>query len=577
MRRTRTLALVALLCALVPALVFAGGKTEESTGPATGAGQKVTTEEATKAAATTAAGTATTSLKVKELTNLHTLPLVKDKVTITMAGRGADAAVAAGFNSFWNIKEIEKRTNIKVDYQGVVGDPQYTQAIVARIAAGDIPDLFAVRGNFLEYVEAGLLAKLNPVIEQYQPNIKSLFQRRPDLVGLNTMPDGFMYSVRVPIPDNAYIIPLIRGDWLEKSGLARPVTLADWEKLLRYFRDNDMNGNGDPNDELGMVCWDSLSLSNYFAQSWGLPTFYSGGWGTDKNGKVFYSYTDPRYKEVLAWFNKLYREKLVDNALYSDAATDRPAANKWGDNARGKGGVTVNWNFAPGPNGAWSALLKDIPGAFWTWAKPAKGPVGEPFVEAYGPIAGDHWSINAKTKNMEAVAKYMDFIYASKEGHLLTWYGMEGQTYKLVDGGPEWIPGWREGQIAELKASGGEVVSKDMLMTWWADGIGIQTEDWYYQNNFKKEPLTVEATNNTIGFLKPKFPAVPLLKAENDQLAKYPDIGGYVREMTIKFISGVEPIENFDVFVNQLKKLGVDEVVKVRQAQYDRYVKATGK
>lgn len=575
MRRTGMLAIVALLFALLPAIAFAGGGSESS--GAAGSGQKVTTEEATKSAAATAAGTATTSLKVKEFTNLQTLPLMKDKVTITMAGRGGDAAIAAGFNSFWNIQEIERRTNIHVDYQGTVGDPQYTQAIVARIAAGDIPDLFAVRGNFQEYVGAGLLQQINPLLDKYQPNVKALFQRRPDLVGLNTMPDGYMYSVRVPIPDNAYIIPLIRGDWLEKTGLQRPKTLADWEKFLRAIRDNDMNGNGDPNDEVGLVCWDSLSLSNYFAQSWGLPTFYSGGWG-DVNGKVFFSYTDPRYKEVLAWFNKLYKEKLVDQALYSDPTTDRPAANKWSDNVRGKGAATINWNFAPGPNGAWSALLKDVPGAFFTWAEPPIGPTGlKGFVEAYGPIAGDHWSIYAKTKNLEATAKFMDYIYASKEGHLLTWYGMEGGTYRIVDGGPEWIPGWREGTIAEVKSASGEVVPKDKLMTWWADGIGIQTEDWYYQNNFKKEPLTVEATNATIGFLKPKFPMVPLLQAESDQLAKYPDIGGYVREMTIKFVSGVEPLENFDVFVNQLKKLGVDEAVKVRQAQYDRYLKATGK
>jgi putative aldouronate transport system substrate-binding protein len=40
--------------------------------------------------------------------------------------------------------------------------------------------------------------------------------------------------------------------------------------------------------------------------------------------------------------------------------------------------------------------------------------------------------------------------------------------------------------------------------------------------------------------------------------------------MISKFVTGKEPMENWDTFVAQLKKLGAEEVTRAKQAQYDR-------
>jgi len=48
------------------------------------------------------------------------------------------------------------------------------------------------------------------------------------------------------------------------------------------------------------------------------------------------------------------------------------------------------------------------------------------------------------------------------------------------------------------------------------------------------------------------------------------DIDSYRDEMIVKFITGAEPISKFDEFVATIKKLNIDEVLKIRQAQYDR-------
>ncbi|MNY77272.1 hypothetical protein D3C86_2171120 [compost metagenome] len=56
-----------------------------------------------------------------------------------------------------------------------------------------------------------------------------------------------------------------------------------------------------------------------------------------------------------------------------------------------------------------------------------------------------------------------------------------------------------------------------------------------------------------------------------------PDITTYVNEMNIKFITGKESLDKFDSYIKSLKSMGVEDVIKGRQAQYDRYLAASKK
>ena len=45
---------------------------------------------------------------------------------------------------------------------------------------------------------------------------------------------------------------MINKTWLERLGLEKPTTLEEFEKVLTAFKEQDANGNGDPNDEIPM-------------------------------------------------------------------------------------------------------------------------------------------------------------------------------------------------------------------------------------------------------------------------------------------------------------------------------------
>ena len=62
-----------------------------------------------------------------------------------------------------------------------------------------------------------------------------------------------------------------------------------------------------------------------------------------------------------------------------------------------------------------------------------------------------------------------------------------------------------------------------------------------------------------------------LTKAENDRyMPIYSDLNTYVSETVRKFVVGTEPLSNWDQYVNKVKSMGIDELVKIRQAAYDR-------
>lgn len=55
------------------------------------------------------------------------------------------------------------------------------------------------------------------------------------------------------------------------------------------------------------------------------------------------------------------------------------------------------------------------------------------------------------------------------------------------------------------------------------------------------------------------------------------DIQTYVDEMAVSFVNGTTPLSDYDSYVTALNKLNLPEVLKVRQAQYDRYQKTMRK
>ena len=81
---------------------------------------------------------------------------------------------------------------------------------------------------------------------------------------------------------------------------------------------------------------------------------------------------------------------------------------------------------------------------------------------------------------------------------------------------------------------------------------------------------------NNIPFAVTTFPDTKMkytAKESSEITQKLTDLDSYVDQMRAKFITGVEPITDasWDAYVNQVKNMGLEDILKIKQAAYDRW------
>lgn len=458
-------------------------------------------------------------------------------------------------------QEIEKKTGIKIKWD-VVPPSQYGTAMQTRMAAGKegLPDIINIPGDPVRWGQDGIIIALEDLIEKAAPNTKKYFSQNPEVAALNVAPDGHVYKISTVVTGSTYINPfawILRMDWLQKLNLKEPDTTDDWYKILKAFKEQDPNGNGKP-DEIPMIPQNSWFYLLRWGESWGLKFIYSSGFSV-KDGKVSYDYLNPRTKEVLTWLNKLYTEGLIDPEVMSFSSDMHFA--KVSRNIVGSALHFIS-NIAQYENNLAKA---GFTGAKYKGQVPAKGPYGDRLMEGYGPISGN-FGITANCKNPELAMKWLDYLYMSEEGIRFTMFGIEGKSYtrdasgkvKLTDyvlKNPEGM-----GTFDALRALGS-----------WHNLPYIQTEE-AYMALFSPFPDLLDTAAKCKPYITLGFPAVmPTAKESEDQSKIMGDLNTYRDEMVSKFIIGQVPLSEFDNFVKQLKSLGIDQVVAIRQTQYDRF------
>ena len=179
-----------------------------------------------------------------------TFPLA-EQVELTIATPDGSVASLADNLPVW--EEIQRRTNIKINWD-VTASKQYVEVMKLRVGAGGgkLPDIMFLP-NGLSLAELGAEGTILP-LEDYiadSANIQKAYEQFPNVKAL-TSADGHIYSVNT-LNESAYFAPysfIIRKDWLDRLNLEVPETIDDWMTVLRAFRDEDANGNGDSGDEV---------------------------------------------------------------------------------------------------------------------------------------------------------------------------------------------------------------------------------------------------------------------------------------------------------------------------------------
>ena len=475
-----------------------------------------------------------------------------------------------GVQDFPVLQQFEALTGVKLQIET---SNDYGGMLLPRLAAkSNLPDIFVMGGNFdiVKLASDKVIIPIETLIAANAPETVALWKQVPDIKKDTTATDGHVYGYpgRVSPFDNRFNILGMgyRGDWAAKLGIADPKTIDDWEAMLTAFKTKDPNGNGKA-DELPIGLGGDNNL-NSFGEAWGLSP-WNDWWSTTKDGKVNFDWysagSKDKAKDFVTRMNKWYKAGIIDTEFptdHGDAIDAKTLSNQVGARLAWTAAFD-DWN---------NQMKKDYPGTAWTVAYPAKGPQGDVGSEQYGPVNNERWMVTTAAKDPALAIKFLNFVFATKEGTDLMNWGVQGVSY-TVD-----------------KASGAKKYTKVALQSPYGDPgtylASLGSSRW--PKVFPLDAFTAQMTQVTPGYLARLadfdkqgmfrrgfyFGSLPALPAESDKLAtKMNDINTYVKEMFLKFIIGKEPIANYDAFVAQLKKLGIEDVIAIKQTQYSRYIK----
>lgn len=453
------------------------------------------------------------------------------------------------------LNDIAANAGVTVEWH--LNDPTtYADSVSPMLASGqDLPDIVQLPDLDLnmDYLSTGMFEPLDEHFD-IMPNYTKFLDANPDIKATLTAVDGHIYYVPQTVVTNNYQpVMMYNMPWIEKLGIEPPTTLDAFVEMLRAFRDQDMNGNGDTTDEIPMSV-EAANLPYMFGPAFGLDLV--SGFYADDEGKVHYAAAEPEaYRNYLTFLNGLYEEGLLEvefASLNRDQIVERFANDLTG----------VTFDFSWQMSTLYSAQYPDY-----------DGETG--IIVGAAPLSGDHegfyvgrnavssiFGVNSKAKDLETAIKFLDYAMGEEAQDLYVW-GKEGLTYEVVDGERQFLPRTTE-DVDWFQGLG--INAPNMPSQQSTPATDVLLAKWHVQNDREfEEP-----------YIRAPFPIVYSTEEESAVISMYQvDLQTYVDERAVAFICGYASIEDeFDSYIETLKSMQVDELIAVKQAQYDRFAAA---
>ncbi|MBC8542549.1 extracellular solute-binding protein [Bianquea renquensis] len=480
------------------------------------------------------------------------------------------------------LQDMLKENNLELELEAVPND-QYEVVIQTRMASTSLPDIANLTpiddASILTLGKNGTIQELSELIQKYSNgNIDRMFGEVYDTAyPLITTAEGKIYWLTDLHKGSTYggkEIPVglgmqIRQDWLDKVNAKMPTTLAEFTDVLRTFREQDVNGNG-KQDEIILV--DAQYFNNGLAQIFGLGNGYVA---LDViNGKIVSPWYQDNIKEYFTYLNGLVNEGLIDSATLGswDIQNQRLADN-----------LVASWNAYDSATYLNGYVTSDSSANYvpvFTLTDAVEG--SEPWKEVEtSQLVWQRYCITKACTDVEGAIKFFDMIYSDEYMTILHW-GVEGETYEVRDGVNYSINiGTNEDKANARKTNGsplwGDLLPRVQL------GSAYKTYDEWEEvlKGENRSDVQIQAMAKAVDYeywyplMLDNFLAMPT-DEETESLNKIlTGIQTYSDEMCMKITLGTASLDDFDTYLGELKELGLDELIAIQQARYDRFVAAS--
>lgn len=509
-------------------------------------------------------------------------PVVKEPVSVTIALVPQGSAVDFQVEQNWMTEYINRNSGLDIEWM-VIDSTAASERIPLMLNSGDMPDAIlghAFQANDIaQYgTSEGMFYPVNELLD-YMPIFSAFLEENPAVREGITTTDGNIYGF--PALNNIYSYAarfFIDQTWLDRLGLENPTTLEEFKNMLIAFRDEDANGNGDPDDEIPWGgSWSGASAERDLI-FYALGYAASGNLAVDHNKEnpdiVFVPY-EAQYKDYLLYMNDLWNEGLLDPDMFTQSETQVQATVLEG--TIGFCAMSAPYVYVPETKDNWVAInaMSKEEGGLRIY--PAANPV---YIPAFMVLNADcdeemAAALAALADEMYSVEWYGWSMYGPEAGSELDYFG----TGHYVEDGV-------------IKYNMPDDMTDEWsfrctyLTIWDLPGFNSLQYDPYYQLYAEQFPDTqlgqLFATGNYFEDWQPNFietyqpyyaESIPTFYFAEDDLDRIntlqTPLDDYVASMEAKFITGEISIEDeYDNFVATLEEYGVQEYVELYNSYY---------
>ncbi len=473
----------------------------------------------------------------------------------------------------WNthpaLKYMEELTGVKINWDCVPA-AGFEEKRNLRFSSNDLPD-FVIRA-FLrpeletKYIASKQIVALDDLIKDYAPNFSKILADDPGIKRNIAQTDGKIYSLPQLNTTAGNLVQKywINSVWLKELGLKMPTTMDEYYDVMVAFRDKDPNKNG-KKDEIAYAGAAKTTPYNFYSKFLGAYGIgHNNGviseiMDVDDSGKVRLFVTDDKFKEMITFFNKMWKEGLVDkesfsqdfNALIAKAAADQFGFATHGNNNQWLGTVRANYEAMPalaGPKGdkKWTDLVG--------------------FVQTTGTFV-----MTPANKYPEVTMRWVDHLY-SEDGTVLVRMGIKDKSYYVTPEGKY--------ELFDFILKDPNGLTLDQAICQWGLFGGGNIPQFIYDKVDKSAAQLPEVKAWTEMVLKDAVPYEKITnlkfpEQDSIKLTSYTnDIKAYINENIVKFITGTREMSTWDAYVNELNKMNIKEFLAIYQSAYDRWKEA---
>jgi putative aldouronate transport system substrate-binding protein len=490
----------------------------------------------------------------------------------------------------YSVNWFEDKTNVHMNWTTISTAGDAAQKVNLVLSSGEkLPDVLINSDltspqQFL-YGTQGILVPLNDLIDNYTVNISKVFADDPSVRQQLTMADGNIYSLSErPVAYHSTLSQKlwINQEWLTRLGLDIPKTTEEMLAVLRAFKDQDANGNGDPNDEIPYS--GALGANRGAAGAFFMNAFiYDDGFGDAQNsnrlvldrGKIFPAYTQPEWRDGLRYNHRLFTEGLFDAEAFVQDPGQLRALNQIAPTTARVGSFQM---LHPG----WAAPLSGELHKQYVVVPPLMGPQGVRTTALYPRNQrGSRFSLTADASDVSQIVaiRFADLAFelnkvGSGEPGLMMKEGEPGVDWRWAKPGEMSYTG--DPAVWAILRSEGEMLADNKVLPHFMGGYW--PGDLYDKSVWDGDPLYIEARLYLASLKYAPFAPkedVPPFSYTTDEASEFgqlrSQINTYVTERFARFITGDLDIErDWDSYLSEFKALGLDRYIEIMQAAYDR-------